>query len=955
MTSREIKVQGAREHNLQGIDVTIPRERVVVITGPSGSGKSSLAKDTLYAEGHRRYVECLSAEARHYLQQIRKPAVDSIEGLPPAVYIDQRQAGRNPRSTVGTATELYDLLRLLFAKAGEPHCTDCGKPIQAQSLEQMADRVLDLPEGTRLAILAPLHPEALGTTPKKLLNQLERQGFLRVRIDGKVREIGDPAITKKTGKRSIDVIVDRLVLRPGIRSRLTDSIETASRISEGRVNAWVEPEKENEQEWIFSEHAACSSCGASFPEIGPRLFGFNSPHGACPACSGLGKLRRVDPGLVVPNPSLPVAEGAIRPWEKRWTVHAREIMEALAKHAGFSLHSAFEKLSKKAQALVLYGSGEEKIPFLFEGDTQRREVLRPFEGVIPNLERRYRETNSDRVRQEISAYMTDQHCPDCEGTRLRKEARSVLVQGKNIGEISSWSIRELGEWFRGLELSSFHTDVLEQALEQVRRRVDFLQELGLEYLSINREVVSLSGGEAQRIQLATHIGSGLVGVIYILDEPTLGLHPRDTRRLLDLIGKLRDRGNTLLVVEHDEQTILAADHVIDMGPGAGVHGGHVVYSGTTKGLLRCADSLTGQYLGGKRAVPVKEEPARQKRGALVIKGAERNNLKKITARIPVGLFTCVTGVSGSGKSSLVLDSLVPAMTQRLYGTRSSSAPAPGANRKQPALDGIEFFDRVITVDQAPLSRSPRSNPATYTGLFNMLRDLFAHLPESRRRGYGPARFSFNVKGGRCEVCQGEGLRKVEMHFLPDVFVTCDLCRGRRYNRETLEVRYRGRNIADVLEMTVAEALSFFEAVPQIVRRLEVLSQVGLGYIRLGQPATTLSGGEAQRVKLARELSRWAKGRTLYILDEPTTGLHYVDIENLLKVLGRLTDAGNTVLVIEHNLEVIKAADWVIDLGPEAGEGGGHIVAEGPPRVLAENPASHTGRYLRKALERTAGG
>ena len=953
MESRDIQIQGAREHNLRGIDVSIPRERFVVITGPSGSGKSSLAKDTLYAEGHRRYMESLSTDARQVLQQIRKPAVDRIEGLPPAVYIDQRHTSRNPRSTVGTATELYDLLRLLFAKAGQPFCFQCGQPVSAQSLEQMADRLLDLPEDTRLAILAPLHREDQGSSLKKLLEKIERQGFLRVRIDGKMWEASDPEIPLKGRNRPLEVVVDRLVLKTGIRSRLSDSIETASKLSDGMVKAWVNPETERDLEWIFSEFAVCGACGSSFPEMTPRLFSFNSPQGACPSCSGLGKLRRVDPGLVIPDAGLSVAEGALHPWEKRGNVHAREVMESLSRHFGFSLHTPFAKLPKKVRDRILNGTGDEKIPFLFEGDSERREILRTFEGVIPNMERRYRETGSDKVRQEISVYMTDQQCPDCKGTRLRQEALSVRIQEKNIGELASRSILDLEGWFGRLKLPPFHMEVLGQVLEQVRQRLDFLHKLGLEYLTLDREVLSLSGGEAQRIQLATHIGSGLVGVLYILDEPTLGLHPRDTQRMLDLITRLRDRGNTVLVVEHDEQTIRASDHIIDMGPGAGVAGGQVVFSGTAEGLECCPASLTGQYLKGTRTIPLPAPDRRPERGILKIKGARQNNLKGVTARFPVGLLTCVTGVSGSGKSSLVLDSLYPALSQRLYGSGRRASAIFRKGIRPPTLEGIEFFDRVITVDQAPLSRSPRSNPATYTGLFTMLRDLFAQLPDSRRRGYGPARFSFNVKGGRCEVCQGEGLRKVEMHFLPDVFVTCDLCRGRRYNRETLDVRYRGKNIADVLEMTVAEAQHFFEAVPQIVRRLEILFQVGLGYIRLGQPATTLSGGEAQRVKLARELARLATGRTLYILDEPTTGLHFVDIEKLLQVLGRLTEAGNTVVVIEHNLEVIKSADWVIDLGPEAGEQGGRIVAEGPPTLIAETQASHTGRFLRKVLEREA--
>jgi len=948
MEPREIRIQGAREHNLKGIDVSIPRERFVVITGPSGSGKSSLAKDTLYAEGHRRYVECLSAEARQYLQQVRKPAVDRIDALPPAIYIEQRPSGRSPRSTVGTATELYDLLRLLYAKIGIPHCHHCGQPVQAQSLEQMADRLLELPDGTRLILLAPI----LGTPKEvwpKVVDNLERQGFLRIRVDGRIHELSDPKLRKKDRVSSSEVVVDRLTIRPGIRGRLSDSIEMAAQLSEGMVRAWIHPETKEEQEWTFSEHPVCGSCGASFPEVTPRLFSFNSPHGACPGCSGLGKLRRVDAHLVVPDPGLSLDEGAILPWQKRPGVHVRQVLESLADHLGFDLYTPFGKIPGKAQKMLLQGSEGRKVPFRFRSASEGREILQDFEGVIPNMERRYRETNSEKIRQEIGAYMTVQECPACKGARLKPEALSVLLYGKSIGELASPSIEDLRRFFEGLKFSAFHQALVGHVLDQVRQRLAFLCELGLDYLTLDREGTTLSGGEAQRIQLATHIGSGLVGVLYILDEPTLGLHPRDTQRLLGLVKRLRDRGNTVLVVEHDAQTILEADHVIDMGPGAGVAGGEIVFCGTPSELVGFPDSPTGRYLAGTRTLPVPEARDKPDRGALVIKGVKQNNLKGVTARIPLGRLTCVTGVSGSGKSSLVLDALYPSLASRLSGPRGPRLERATRNRKAPRLEGVEFLDRVIPVDQTPLSRSPRSNPATYTGLLSLIRDLFAQLPEARRRGYGPTRFSFNVKGGRCEVCQGDGLRKVEMHFLPDVYVTCDLCKGRRYNRETLEIRYRGKNMADVLAMTVQEALAFFDAVPQLQRRLEILSEVGLGYIQLGQPATTLSGGEAQRVKLARELGKAATGRTLYLMDEPTTGLHFVDIERLLLVLRRLTDVGNTVLVIEHNLEVIQAADWVIDMGPEAGEKGGRIVAEGPPEHIASAADSHTGRYLRELL------
>ena len=940
---REIRIFGAREHNLKGIDVSIPREKLVVITGPSGSGKSSLARDTLYAEGHRRYVECLSAEARQYLQQLRKPEVDRIEGLPPSICIEQRPLSRNPRSTVGTLTELYDLLRLLYAKIGIPHCTRCGEPVRSQSLEQMADRILDLPEATRLMILAPLDPGEPGGL-KRPLERLERQGFLRVRIDGEVLELGDPGLARRSRCRSLEVVVDRLALKPGIRGRLSDSIETAARLSDGIVTAWIASDGGEGREWTFSERALCAKCRLPFPEIHPRLFSFNSPHGACPACGGLGKQRKVDPDRVVPAPGLSLQEGAIHPWQTRGGTHWKQVNESLARHGKFDLFTPFKKLPEKAKSLILYGSGKEEVPFRFESGTRKREELRPFEGVIENLERRYRETDSERVRQEIRPYMSDQTCRACGGFRLREEALHVRFQGKHIGELASSTIETLNGFFGSLSLCAFDEKVAGQILTEIRARLDFLCQLGLEYLSLAREAHTLAGGELQRVQLATHIGSGLVGVLYILDEPTLGLHARDTQRLLDLLKRLRDRGNTVLVVEHDGQTILEADQVIDMGPGAGIGGGEVVYCGDPEGLKNCRNSATGQFLSGRRAIPIPQVRGQAARGFLVIRNARLNNLRGMTVRIPVGLLTCVTGVSGSGKSSLVLDTLYPAMLHRLSGPLAGGAAAP-----QVALEGAEFFDKVIPIDQAPLSRSPRSNPATYTGMFALLRDLFAQLPEARRRGYGPARFSFNVKGGRCEVCQGEGLRKVEMHFLPDVYVICDLCAGRRYNRETLEVLYRGRSIAEVLEMTAEEARSFFEPVPQLQHRLEILAEVGLEYIRLGQAATTLSGGEAQRVKLARELARASTGKTLYILDEPTTGLHFVDIEKLLRVLDRLTEAGNTVLVIEHNLEVIKTADYVIDLGPEGGERGGRIVVQGTPEEVARNPHSHTGRYLREAL------
>ena len=944
MTSRLIEIHGAREHNLKGIHVSIPREKLVVVTGPSGSGKSSLARDTLYAEGHRRFVECLSAEARQQFQQLRKPEVDRIEGLPPSLCLEQRPASRNPRSTVGTATELYDLLRLLYAKAGMPHCPKCGRPIHAQSLEQMADRLLELPEGTRLVVLAPLEPAAAGGQ-RKLFERLERRGFVRVRVNGEMRELSDPRAGVEGRCESLEVVVDRLVLKPGLRGRLTDSIETAAQLSDGIVMAWLPGENgSGGEEWVFSERPVCPRCRVPLPEMHPRLFSFNSPHGACPACGGLGKQRRVDPDLVVPNPRLSLSEGAIHPWRAHKGVHVRQVLESLARHAGFDLLAPFGDLPEHAKRLILYGSGKEKVRFRLSSASGRRDETRPFEGVIPNLERRYRETSSERVREEIRPYLRDQPCAACGGFRLRTEALHVRLRGRHIGELCTLSLGALKAFLEEEAAEPFEWKVVEPVLAEIRSRLECLCSLGLDYLDLSREVHTLSGGEFQRVQLATHVGSGLVGVLYILDEPTLGLHPRDTGRLLELLSRLRDQGNTVLVVEHDPQTILAADHVIDMGPGAGVLGGEVIYAGDPEGLKNCRQSVTGQFLSGERVIEVPGKRGKRiARGALVIKKAGLHNLKDITVRIPVGLFTCVTGVSGSGKSSLVLDTLYPALLKTVTGSR------PGPELRLAGIEGVEFFDKVIQVDQTPLSRSPRSSPATYTGIFTLLRDLFAQLPEAKRRGYKPTRFSFNVKGGRCEVCQGEGLRRVEMHFLPDVFVTCDLCGGRRYNRETLEVRYRGRNISDVLEMTVEEARSFFEPVPPLRQRLEILAEVGLEYIQLGQPATTLSGGEAQRVKLARELGRAATGRTLYLLDEPTTGLHFVDIEKLLRVLHKLTAAGNTVVVIEHNLEVIKSADHVIDLGPEGGEAGGRVVAEGTPEEVARNPASHTGRYLRELL------
>ena len=934
-----IRIRGARTHNLKNVHLDIPRERLVVFTGLSGSGKSSLAFDTLYAEGQRRYVESLSAYARQFLQLMEKPDVDLIEGLSPAIAIEQKATSHNPRSTVGTVTEIHDYLRLLFARVGEPHCPEHGVPLAAQSVSQMVDHVLALPEGTRVMVIAPLVTERKGEQAE-LIEELRSQGFVRLRIDGEVHEIDRLPKLDRQRKHTIEIVVDRVKVSVESRQRLAESFETALRHAEGRATA---VEIDGGREHAFSARFACPHCRYSLAELEPRLFSFNNPMGACPRCDGLGQVTFFDPRRVVAFPHLSLAGGAIRGWDRRNQFYF-SMMASLAQHYGFDVDAPFESLPEAVQAIVLDGSGEQAIAFRYPGERGRSSVKEhPFEGIVPNLERRYRETDSVAVKEELAKYLNTRDCPDCGGTRLRLEARSVRVAGRTIHEVSSLPLKQAQPFFESLRLPGNRQAIAEKILREIGNRLRFLNNVGLEYLSLTRSADTLSGGEAQRIRLASQIGSGLTGVMYVLDEPSIGLHQRDNARLIDTLKSLRDLGNSVIVVEHDEEAIHAADYVVDMGPGAGVHGGEVVAQGTPTEIERNPASLTGQYLAGRRriAVPAKRrrpDPAR----ILKVVGARGNNLQGVTAGIPVGLFVCVTGVSGSGKSTLVNDTLYAAAARHLYG--SAAEPA-----EHEAIEGLEHFDKVINVDQSPIGRTPRSNPATYTGLFTPIRDLFAGTPESRARGYGPGRFSFNVKGGRCETCQGDGVIKVEMHFLPDVYVPCDLCQGLRYNRETLDVRYRGRNVSEVLDMTVEAALELFAAVPAIARKLQTLMEVGLGYVRLGQSATTLSGGEAQRVKLALELSKRDTGRTLFILDEPTTGLHFHDIDLLLKVLDRLRDHGNTVVVIEHNLDVVKTADWVVDMGPEGGSGGGQVIAQGTPEEIAASPASYTGRFLAAAL------
>ncbi|MDR1920858.1 MAG: excinuclease ABC subunit UvrA [Candidatus Adiutrix sp.] len=940
MNSTHIIVRGAREHNLKNIDVDIPRDSLTVITGLSGSGKSSLAFDTLYAEGQRRYVESLSAYARQFLEQMDKPDVDLIEGLSPAISIEQKTTSKNPRSTVGTVTEIHDYLRLLYARVGEPHCHKCGRPIKAQTVVEIVDRLLSLPSGTRMILLAPLVGARKGEHAK-LFDKLRKSGFVRVRVGGVIHDLGEEISLDKKKKHVIEAVVDRLVIKANIIKRLTDSVELALRTSEGSLIVDLPDQKE---ELFFSERFACDYCGLSFPELTPQLFSFNNPQGACPQCDGLGANVFFDPELVVPNPELSLREGAVAPWARNIGGYYHAQLEALAEHYKFDYYASWNKLPDKIRNVILNGSGREQIEFYFEKDDRRHFYQRAFEGVMPHLDRRFRETDSQAIRDELEQYMSHRPCPACGGGRLRPEALAVQVAGHSIRQISDLPIAAALAFFGSLELPPKEAEIGGRIIKEIRERLTFLNDVGLGYLGLSRASASLSGGESQRIRLATQIGSRLVGVLYILDEPSIGLHQRDNEKLLTTLKKMRDLGNTVLVVEHDADTILAADYVLDLGPGAGVKGGELIFSGPPSKLLKDKNSITGQYLSGRKKIeaPKKRKPFDQ--GSIVLKGARSNNLKNIDVEFPLGVLTCVAGVSGSGKSTLVLETLYKALAQKLHRSRRKSGEFA-------EITGLELVDKVIDIDQSPIGRTPRSNPATYTGLFTPIRDLFARLPEARARGYAPGRFSFNVKGGRCESCQGDGIIKIEMHFLPDVYVKCEACQGLRYNRDTLEVKYRDSSIAGVLDMTVSAAVKFFENVPAIKEKLTTLEEVGLGYIRLGQSATTLSGGEAQRIKLSRELSRRATGRTVYILDEPTTGLHFEDIRQLLDVLKRLADQGNTVIVIEHNLDVIKTADYVIDLGPEGGDGGGEVVARGAPEDVAGTKGSHTGRFLARALKK----
>jgi len=936
----KIIIRGARQHNLKNIDVDLPRNRFIVITGLSGSGKSTLAFDTLYAEGQRRYVESLSVYARQFLQRMEKPDVDRIEGLSPAIAIEQKTASHNPRSTVGTVTEIYDYLRLLFARAGTAHCHRCGRPISAQRIDEIIDRVMSLPGGSRVIILAPLVSESKGSH-RKLLQQLRKEGFARVRVDGQDMEIESVGRLDPNRPHRIDVVVDRLVLKEGIRNRLADSLELAMAQAAGKAVVDVV----GAAPLVFSEAAVCSQCGISYPEFTPASFSFNSPQGACARCNGLGAVTEFDPQRIVPNPELSLREGAVAPWARRSSMHFIEFLDALTRHYGTDMYTPFKDLPPALQKALLYGSGEEMITFYFERGGRRIDYRKPFEGVIPNLQRRYRETDSYQVREEIRQYMNFHACPECGGTRLNPASRSVTVGALNIAQAAALSISAARDYFVNLKLEGKKEVIARPIIKEIVERLGFLESVGLDYLTLDRSAQTLSGGESQRIRLATQVGSKLTGVLYVLDEPSIGLHQRDNRRLLSTLLQMRDLGNTVLVVEHDEETIRGADYVVDMGPGAGIHGGQVVFAGPPQALSKYRDSITGQYLSGRKRIPVPPRRRHTPSGELVLQGARQNNLKNIEVKFPLRRFICVTGVSGSGKSSLVFETLYPALAQRLYHARIAAG-------RHDRLLGAEHIDKVINIDQSPIGKTPRSNPGTYTGVFTHIRQLFARTPEARTRGYTAGRFSFNIKGGRCEACQGDGIIKIEMHFLPDVYVTCDVCRGKRYNRETLKVRYKGKNIREVLDMTVNQALDFFARITRVRSQLQTLVDVGLGYIQLGQPATTLSGGEAQRIKLARELGRTGTGSTLYLLDEPTTGLHPDDIRRLLDVLNRLVDAGNTVIVIEHNMDVIKPADYIIDLGPEGGDAGGTIVGCGTPEAIAATKTSYTGRYLKKILARS---
>lgn len=939
-----IEVRGARTHNLKNINLIIPRDKLIVITGLSGSGKSSLAFDTLYAEGQRRYVESLSAYARQFLSLMEKPDVDHIEGLSPAISIEQKSTSHNPRSTVGTITEIHDYLRLLFARVGEPRCPDHDITLAAQTISQMVDNVLALPEGQRLMLLAPVVKERKGEHTK-LLDNLSAQGYIRARIDGEVCDLSDPPKLELQKKHTIEVVIDRFKVRADLAQRLAESFETALALSGGTA-VIADMDDGQAEELVFSANFACSICGYSMSELEPRLFSFNNPAGACPTCDGLGVQQFFDPDRVVQNEDISLAGGAIRGWDRR-NFYYFQMLRSLAEHYKFDIEAPFNQLSPDIRKVVLYGSDKESIEFKYTNDRGDVTVRNhPFEGVLHNMERRYKETESSAVREELAKYISNRSCISCAGTRLRKEARFVFIENTTLPQISDFSIGHAMEFFQNIKLSGQRAKIAEKVLKEIHDRLKFLVNVGLNYLTLSRSAETLSGGEAQRIRLASQIGAGLVGVMYVLDEPSIGLHQRDNERLLETLLHLRNLGNTVIVVEHDEDAIRAADHIIDIGPGAGVHGGEIVAEGTITDIMESKESLTGKFLSGERqiAIPDQRVPADPDKMLKLI-GAKGNNLKKVTLKLPVGLFTCITGVSGSGKSTLINDTLFPIAQRQLNGA-TNIIPAPYID-----IQGIEHFDKVIDIDQSPIGRTPRSNPATYTGIFTPVRELFAGVPESRTRGYTPGRFSFNVKGGRCEACQGDGVIKVEMHFLPDVYVLCDQCKGKRYNRETLEVKYKGKNINEVLNMTIEEAREFFDAVPALARKLQTLIDVGLSYIRLGQSATTLSGGEAQRVKLARELSKRGTGQTLYILDEPTTGLHFADIQQLLSVLHQLRDQGNTIVVIEHNLDVIKTADWIVDLGPEGGSGGGEILVSGTPEEVAKCQKSHTARFLKPILER----
>jgi excinuclease ABC subunit A len=972
--SGRIVISGARAHNLKSIDLELPRDSLIVITGLSGSGKSSLAFDTIYAEGQRRYVESLSAYARQFLGQMEKPDVDSIEGLSPAISIDQKTTSRNPLSTVGTVTEIYDYLRLLWARIGKPHCYNCGAPIAGQSLEQITDRVLTLEDGTRFMVMAPVVRGRKGEYGR-LLDEMRAQGYARARIDGELRRLDEDVELDKKLKHEISIVVDRLVMKEGIRKRLSESVEAASQLADGlvevelldahRATGPAAPGREAEDaagidghshrkgagreakrgsgNLLFSERFACLNCGTSMPELEPRIFSFNSPHGCCQRCHGLGFQRVIDPELIVPDPTLSISEGALEPWTKAASVYHRRLLEAVAESNGIDIDVPWQDLRKGDRELLLHGTGNARHTVSYRNRFGRRRVYTVrFDGMLASLERRYEDTDSENTRERIEGLMALRPCPACGGARLRPESLAVTVGGMNIYEFTRLSARAGLRWIEALELTDTERAIARLVVREVAERLRFLDSVGIGYLSLERAATTLSGGEAQRIRLATQIGSSLVGVLYILDEPSIGLHQRDNAKLIDTLQRLRDLGNTVIVVEHDEGTIRAADHVVDLGPGAGEHGGDIVAEGTPREIARRPTSLTGQYLNGKRAIPVPER-RREPRGELVVRGAREHNLKDVDVSVPLGVFCCVTGVSGSGKSTFVNEILYRALANRLHRARLR----PGAHDR---IEGLDMVDKIISIDQSPIGRTPRSNPATYTGVFDHIRDLFSRTREARARGYKPGRFSFNVRGGRCEVCRGDGQIKIEMHFLPDVYVPCEQCHGRRYNRETLEVRFKGKSIADVLEMSVEEAVEFFAHIPKIKRRLQTLHDVGLDYIRLGQPATTLSGGEAQRVKLATELSKVATGDTLYILDEPTTGLHFADVQRLLEVLGRLVDAGNTVVVIEHNLDVIKSADRIVDLGPEGGEAGGEVVAAGTPEQVAASSTSYTGRFLSRLVE-----